>query len=77
MNCTRTWSVRDPYDYWISTKANKRLVVMQHKSLEECGIKDLVRSKKAVQLVVNDLNEGYRHLLFFTLCSSTVVENIC
>lgn len=50
---------------------------MQHKSLEECEIKDLVRSKKAVQLVVNDLNEGYRRLLFFTLCCSTVVENIC
>lgn len=50
---------------------------MQHKSFEECEIKDLVRSKKAVQLVVNVLNEGYRHILFFTLYSSGVVENIC
>lgn len=49
---------------------------MQHKSLKECGIKDLVRSKKVMQLVVNDLNEGYRQLLFFTLCCSAVVENI-
>lgn len=50
---------------------------MQHKSLEECEIKDLVRSKKAVQLAVNVLNEGYRHMLFFSLCCSGVVENIC
>lgn len=49
---------------------------MQHKNLKEYGLEDLVRSKQAMQLVVNDWNE-YRYFVFFTLCCTTVVENIC
>lgn len=50
---------------------------MEHKNLKEYGMEDLARSKQAMQLVVNHLNEEYGYFLFFTLCCSTVVENIC